>query len=257
MEDNMSTKNLLKVDEGLRPRANSDPTMGGKIITPFQMPEIMIEDCADNDELVQIDSQKDQGGLFGQDAIPRRRANTCPEDLFRRRRTRPPTPPPTSYRKDPRTKMTILKPPMKEAISFAHHRLGKLAEDSSEGVSPSLVSCGSDRSRSKSITAIPFRKPLSDSLVPSSGFCEHTSGGLASSDPAEEDSHSSRLSRLPKLGDCSDEEEEEGAAAAAEADNNSSESGGSADDLPRKSSKDCRFSETKPPGIDSAQLQAC
>ncbi|KAK7465247.1 hypothetical protein BaRGS_00037584 [Batillaria attramentaria] len=148
MAESRPPSNFLTVDEGVRPRANSDPTAGTWSKAPtITLPEITVEDCTDN-ELLEINAGLDEGGLFGMDATPRRRANTCPEDLFRKRNGRPPTPPPSTFRKgSSKFKPGFTKPVLRESVSFIHHRLSKLTEDTGEvhSQSPSPTASGTDR----------------------------------------------------------------------------------------------------------------
>ncbi|XP_076439711.1 uncharacterized protein LOC143279530 [Babylonia areolata] len=124
--------NLLTVDEGVRPRANSDPTVttGGMTMMMMMLPEIKVEDCTDPDLSSNNPNHQPDNLPSGFGAIPPRpRSNTCPEDLFRKPRNgRPPTPPPGTFRKGHRFKSGFTKPALKESVSFAHHRLSKLAE---------------------------------------------------------------------------------------------------------------------------------
>ena len=157
---------FLTVDEGVRPRANSDPTAGCALPVVL-LPEITVEDCTLDAELMDIHGAggpgglQDQGGLFGLDATPRRRAHTCPEDLFRRPRAgvgggRPPTPPPSTFRHNRRKgsgsfRFLSGKSPLKESVSFTHHRLTKLAESedaADESQSPSASSGGEQGAKS-------------------------------------------------------------------------------------------------------------
>ncbi|XP_041370077.1 uncharacterized protein LOC121384007 [Gigantopelta aegis] len=133
---------LLSVNEDIRPRANTDPTNGkdGSV----QLPEIMVEDFSVEGHSAVADVS--DGGLI----IPqqRQRANTCPEELFRKRRNRPATPPPC--RKSGPNKFVFKTPPKREPISFVVHKLGKLSEDSES----SSFSC---RGLSKSFSGDRYR----------------------------------------------------------------------------------------------------
>lgn len=152
MESNQSTKQFLTVDEGMRPRANSDPVAGAKVKGLFHLPEIKVEDCTGEDrvEVKRIISDDDNDdddecGFFDVRIPPRRRAHTCPDDLFRRQRSRPPTPPPATFRKGKHqsgSRSPTFKPVLKESVSFTHHRLCKLTEESREGHLQSLSRAG-------------------------------------------------------------------------------------------------------------------
>ncbi|KAL8561147.1 hypothetical protein ACOMHN_054519 [Nucella lapillus] len=132
--------NLLTVDEGVRPRANSDPTVNTCCLL---LPEIKVEDCTDADS---SHSNPNHSSLpFGDDDPPRRRSNTCPEDLFRKRNGRPPTPPPSTFRKGHKFKSGFTKPVMKESVSFTHHKLSKLTE--SEDVEDPRLPCSRSAER--------------------------------------------------------------------------------------------------------------
>ncbi|XP_005096551.1 uncharacterized protein LOC101863503 [Aplysia californica] len=120
---------FLTVDETKRPRANSDPL--GLHLTLIGLPEITVtgEDGQDSCQ----GEEGDVGGLLLPPS-PRRRANTCPEDMFRPRKGRPPTPPPSDIMKNPAGKRFSFNftPKDLNGISFIHHKLGKLTEDNSE-----------------------------------------------------------------------------------------------------------------------------
>ncbi|CAL1541293.1 unnamed protein product [Lymnaea stagnalis] len=117
----------LCVDETKRPRANSDPV--GLHIHLNPLPEITVtgEDGQDFDSSEELDS-------YLIPPSPRRRANTCPEDMFLARKGRPPTPPPTDIHafKSPTGKRFSFNFAARDlnGVSFTHHRLSKVAEDS-------------------------------------------------------------------------------------------------------------------------------
>ena len=149
---------FLTVDEGMRPRANTDPTNGTQ--ADVQLPEIMVEDFSVEGHSAVADVS--DGGLI----VPqqRQRANTCPEELFRKRRNRPATPPPC--RKSGPNKFMFKTPPKREAISFVVHKLGKLSEDSeSTTFSGRGLSKSSYGDRFKTETS--RRKSMPDSRVSS------------------------------------------------------------------------------------------
>ena len=91
------------------------------------LPEIKVEDCSeglgqsDEDELDDLPPL----GAF------RPRSNTCPNDLFHRRKARPPTPPPLEGKK--LTWKELSRNPSKEKICFAPHKLSKVSEVSEGG----------------------------------------------------------------------------------------------------------------------------
>lgn len=122
---------FLCVDETKRPRANSDPV--GLHIHICGVPEITVtgEDGRDGGC-----AEEDESDSFLIPPSPRRRANTCPEDMFRVRKGRPPTPPPTDFRilRSPGSKRFSFNFNPKDAssVSFAHHRLSKVSEEKPE-----------------------------------------------------------------------------------------------------------------------------
>ncbi|KAK0048990.1 hypothetical protein Bpfe_021575, partial [Biomphalaria pfeifferi] len=114
----------LSVDETKRPRANSDPVG----LHLHIVPEITVtgEDDQDPLSLEETDS-------YLIPPSPRRRANTCPEDMFLARKGRPPTPPPvaphtTRSRTGKRFSFNFTARDL-NGVSFAHHKLSKVAED--------------------------------------------------------------------------------------------------------------------------------
>ncbi|XP_059176006.1 uncharacterized protein LOC131955767 [Physella acuta] len=107
---------LLHVDETKRPRANSDP-----VGLPARLPEITVT-CEDGRE----DPWAGQLDHHWIPPSPRRRANTCPEDMFLARRGRPPTPPPADVSRGATGKRFSLS---RDLTGFSHHRLTKVAED--------------------------------------------------------------------------------------------------------------------------------
>lgn len=81
---NKLTVNFVDSDDQMRPRAFSEssakkPDIYKKKLENFTLPEIFIEEVEDLDL----------------DIMPRQRAYTSPDDMFRQRRSRPGTPPPS------------------------------------------------------------------------------------------------------------------------------------------------------------------
>ncbi|KAH9500940.1 hypothetical protein Btru_069265 [Bulinus truncatus] len=116
----------LSVDETKRPRANSDPVVGLHL---HIVPEITVTGEDDQDTL---SSEETDSYLIP--PSPRRRANTCPEDMFLARKGRPPTPPPVDThtlrgRAGKRFSFNFTTRDLNGGVSFAHHRLSKVAED--------------------------------------------------------------------------------------------------------------------------------
>ena len=241
--------NFLTVDDGGRPRANSDPTVGTGVTLPLLLPEITVEDCGDS-ELLDVQMGGEQGGLFGLDATPRPRANTCPEDLFRRKPNgRPPTPPPGTFRKDRRFKSGFSKPVLKESVSFTHHKLSKLTE-TEDAEEPHGSSSSPWETSATSVE--PLGSAASHTVVvrPATNFAE----GLNGEDPDWFRSGSaagvtgesrSADNQCPSMG-------------GAKTSTGDSMDSGNADHFLTSSSVKCRFTQTKPrSGLDSTQLQAC
>lgn len=122
----------------MRPRANTDP------ISPrpchhvrFDLPDIIVDDCSDNDDNYLDDSHPeeinkelantDEGAFFVFKSPPRQRSNTCPENMFskrKERRNRPPTPPPAE--KLPPD--TFPRYPSWEKVQFCPHSLSRVEE---------------------------------------------------------------------------------------------------------------------------------
>ncbi|CAG5114919.1 unnamed protein product [Candidula unifasciata] len=129
--DKTPSPQYLSVDETKRPRANSDPVGLHLHINP--VPEITVtgEDCRDGGR-----TEDDEEDSFLIPPFPRRRANTCPEDMFRVSRGRPPTPPPTDLRilRNSAGKRFSFNFSPKDisSISFAHHKLSKVSEEKQE-----------------------------------------------------------------------------------------------------------------------------
>ena len=131
----------------MRPRANTDPVSPRpklnrlrSLHVHFDLPDIIVDDCSDNDEDYMDRSRPeeinkelantDQGAFFVFQSPPRERSNTCPKNMFskkRRARNRPPTPPPSDNvpRDFPRH-------PSWEKVSFSPHSLTKVSEDAKE-----------------------------------------------------------------------------------------------------------------------------
>ncbi|KAK7110379.1 uncharacterized protein [Littorina saxatilis] len=251
--------NLLTVDETGRPRANSDPTVGAGCKLPIMLlPEITVEDCGTDQELSDLHDAHDQGGLFGMDATPRRRANTCPEDLFRQHNGRPPTPPPASFRKGHKLRFGPSKPVLKESISFTHHKLSKLAEyeDAEEPQSPPVHTStkaderlASSQEDGVSEAACYEGAPASrdqdkDCCREGEASCSKDRDSLQSNRPHASWGVTHKDTRFAPLNPGKGDSSDNGT------DNN-------ADTFLTKSSVKCRFSKSKPRGLDGKQLQAC
>lgn len=121
----------LSVEEARRQRANSDP--GGLHIFTGVVPEITVtgEDGRDSSCV-----EDDEFDSLLVPPPPRPRSNTCPEDLFRDRKGRPPTPPPVDLkvlrnRAGKRFSFNFTTKDIK-SISFIHHKLSKVKEEKSD-----------------------------------------------------------------------------------------------------------------------------
>lgn len=129
--DKTPSPQYLCVDETKRPRANSDPV--GLHIHISNVPEITVtgDDCRDGQR-----AEDDEEDSFLIPPSPRRRANTCPEDMFRISRGRPPTPPPADLkilRNSAGKRFSFnFSPKDMSSVSFAHHRLSKVSEEKQE-----------------------------------------------------------------------------------------------------------------------------
>lgn len=122
----------------MRPRANTDP------ISPrpchhvrFDLPDIIVDDCSDNDdsyldqshpeEINKELANTDEGAFFVFKSPPRQRSNTCPINMFskrKERKNRPPTPPPAE--KLPPD--TFPRYPSWEKVHFSPHSLSCVEE---------------------------------------------------------------------------------------------------------------------------------
>lgn len=121
----------------MRPRANTDPVSPRpRLHVTFDLPDIVVDDCSDNDE-DNVDSSRPEeinkdlrntaeGAFFVFKSPPRQRSNTCPNNMFSKRksrRNRPPTPPPkeTVTQEFPRH-------PSWEKVTFSPHSLSSVEE---------------------------------------------------------------------------------------------------------------------------------
>lgn len=122
----------------MRPRANTDP------ISPrpchhvhFDLPDIVVDDCSDNDdenvdrshpeEINKELANTEEGAFFVFKSPPRQRSNTCPVNMFskrKERRNRPPTPPPA----DKLPEDTFPRYPSWEKVHFSPHSLSSVEE---------------------------------------------------------------------------------------------------------------------------------
>ena len=135
---------FLAVDETVnRARSNSGPAELCGLVMPPQI-TVTADDGLDGDQ-----DEDDELGLLPLPA-PRRRANTCPEDMFRPQRgQRPPTPPPSDISPTTAKNRFAFSGKEIDGISFVHHKLSKLTEvagsldedDASADVSQSSESC--------------------------------------------------------------------------------------------------------------------
>lgn len=264
-------RNFLAVDEGARPRANSDPTVGTGVTLPMLLPEITVEDCGDP-ELQDGGCGGGGEGWLNSRTVPQRpRSNTCPEDLFRRRNGRPPTPPPGTFRKGHRFKSGFSKPVLKESVSFTHHRLSKLTETEDAAEEPHGSGGGGSSAWNPFAT---FGERLGPRASPSGAVTRsRTNGGRG---PRSENPDRFRAGRAVAGSTTTTTTTSTTAAAAAAAAESgsrcasapggtttdtggeSTDSGSAADPFVSSSSVKCRFAQTKPRGgLDSTQLQAC
>lgn len=154
----------------MRPRAMTDP------ISPrpchhvrFDLPDIIVDDCSDNDESNIAESSPDEiskelantneGAFFVFKSPPRQRSNTCPSNMFSKRRERkyrPPTPPPSDrIPLDAATKY-----PSWEKVDFSRHHL-----DSVEEVKEATLSSAQDSACSKSTMKTGSQKVLNSKTV--------------------------------------------------------------------------------------------
>ena len=121
----------------MRPRANTDPiSPRPRLHVTFDLPDIVVDDCSDNDEdyldcahpeEINKDLRNtDEGAFFVFKSPPRQRANTCPMNMFSKRkprRNRPATPPPkeSGSQEFPRH-------PSWEKVTFSPHSLTSVEE---------------------------------------------------------------------------------------------------------------------------------
>ena len=271
--------NLLAVDEGARPRANSDPTVGTGVTLPMLLlPEITVEDCGDPELQDGGCGGGDEGWLSSRAAPQRPRSNTCPEDLFRRRNGRPPTPPPGTFRKGHRFKSGFSKPVLKESVSFTHHKLSKLTETEDAAEEPHGDGGGGGGGGGGSSAWNPFAtfgERLGSRASPSGAATRSRTN--AGQGPRSENPDRFRAggagAGATTTATTTTTTAAAAAAAAAESGSRcastpgdtttdtggeSTDSGSAADPFVSSSSVKCRFAQTKPRGgLDSTQLQAC
>lgn len=136
-EENIVVKDRLRVDESMRPRANSDPAASkAELHVHFDLPEITVDDFSEELDHLKEKANSSEGAFFVFTSPPRRRANTCPEKYFRND-DRPPTPPPGGVRRVHHRNGIVRNPPK---ISFIHHKLSKVVEDTSDVLRETSVS---------------------------------------------------------------------------------------------------------------------
>lgn len=137
----------------MRPRANTDPVSPRpRLHVHFDLPDIVVDDCSDNDEdhvdrsrpeeINRALADTDEGAFFVFKSPPRQRSNTCPSNMFSKRRSakdRPPTPPPKDEQ--------FNKYPSFEKVSFQPHTLSKVTEDAQESSKPPLETKKQHQSR--------------------------------------------------------------------------------------------------------------
>ena len=187
---------FLCVDESKRPRAHSDPSVNVGGLANYILPEITVtEDDGGGDHAHLLGGSRGGSHLYLKEPheSTRKRSNTCPEDLFRpNRKGRPATPPPTdivpllggkrrahSAGGPRRFSFNFAPPPVTlkspTSVSFAHHKLSKVNEDSgSEAVASSGASVASSKEGNKSskpqtVQHIPLRPPNKTIYDPQSG----------------------------------------------------------------------------------------
>lgn len=121
----------------MRPRANTDPVSPRpRLHVTFDLPDIVVDDCSDNDEDNVDRSHPEEinkelrntaeGAFFVFQSPPRQRANTCPMNMFSRRkprRNRPPTPPPSET-----VSQELNRHPSWEKVTFSPHSLSSVEE---------------------------------------------------------------------------------------------------------------------------------
>lgn len=121
----------------MRPRANTDPVSPRpRLRVTFDLPDIVVDDCSDNDddnvdrshpeEINKELRNTAEGAFFVFKSPPRQRANTCPMNMFSKRKprkNRPPTPPPkeSGSQEFPRH-------PSWEKVTFSPHSLTSVEE---------------------------------------------------------------------------------------------------------------------------------
>jgi len=120
-------KELLSLPDLSRRRTKSDATQYKQHRRSSQVPEITVEDCSDTYTDLEVAESLDHFDIHLTEPI-RPRANTCPENIFKRIKDRPATPPPLEGKK--LTWKELSRSPSKEKVSFAPHKLTKVSEDS-------------------------------------------------------------------------------------------------------------------------------
>lgn len=117
---------LLSIMAPMRPRANTDPFSQLYRSSLPVLPEIFIEDYSTTVEKNPENAKSctAAGAFFVVASPPRRRANTCPDDFFRRPRVRPLTPPPTMLKDNGGSLHSS-----REKMRTKHHKLKKVTED--------------------------------------------------------------------------------------------------------------------------------
>lgn len=128
----------------MRPRANTDPiSPRPNLHVRFDLPDIIVDDCSDNDdenldkshpeEINKELANTNEGAFFVFKSPPRQRSNTCPMNMFSRRKKaldRPPTPPPM----DKLPQDTFPRYPSWEKVHFSPHSLTSVEEGKEQNV---------------------------------------------------------------------------------------------------------------------------
>lgn len=137
-----------KIELDMRQRSNSDsrvvrrPSKKSKLA----LPEIHIigEDSSSRANLVSrvynyTEDESEIDDFFSRSNIGRPRSSTCPDDLFRQKIVRPPTPPPSD---EPGPNKFIYKKRKtpRDKVAFQRHALGKVSEDSPDSTGDNNIS---------------------------------------------------------------------------------------------------------------------
>lgn len=136
----------LELPDVMRRRSLSDSAKVREKIITKNVPQITVEDCSEQ--------QSSDDDFFNVPSRPR--ARTCPEDMFRLPKVRPPTPPPEEEKQF----KPVSKHRSRERLIFAHHKLERVAEETRDGRADSAKgskklsqkSSGKDKMKSHSPT---------------------------------------------------------------------------------------------------------